>query len=62
MSAPALPRPTQETLQTELARLDNAYTLEVQYAVRSGVWGGVQAAAHAVHQARAALKQAGGEP
>ena len=34
---------------------DNAYTQAVQEAVRTRDWGPVQAAAAAVHQARAAL-------
>lgn len=42
-----------------LDRADAAYTLAVQQAAGGGDWGHVNAAAQAVHQARAALKAAG---
>lgn len=56
MSAPALPRT--DALRAELDRADAAYTLAVQTASRTNNWSGVQPAAHAAHQARAALKEA----
>ena len=58
MTAPALPRTTLESLRADLAQADAAYTLAVQTASRSGTWVFVQAAAQAVHQARAALTTA----
>ena len=58
MTAPALPRPNLDSLRAALVRADAAYTLAVQHAARSGYWGTAQAAAHAVHQARAALTTA----
>lgn len=65
MSAPALPRRTAFdaveailSARAELDRADAAYTLAVQTASRSNQWAFVQAAAEAVHQARAALKEA----
>ena len=58
MSAPALPRPTVDSLRADLVRADAAYTLAVQTASRSGTWVFVQASAQAVHQARAALTTA----
>lgn len=65
MSAPAMTRKTAFdaveailTARAALDRADTAYTLAVQDASRTNNWAGVQPAAHAAHQARAALKEA----
>lgn len=68
MSAPALPRPTVTTLREELAAAESEHTRLVAVAARSSnrpgehdAWADVRMAGMVVHQARAALKAAGGE-
>lgn len=58
MSAPALPRPTVDTLRAESDSADAAYTQAIRDAAQTGNWFGVPAYKHAARQAKSALDAA----